>query len=169
MDILVVGQQTVFAKKTFFHIVGIQTVLRPRGSLNVKLNFPLLRIFFPHFEHVNGFTPIWLFTCIVRDSFLEKHFPHVEHEKGFILVWVIRWDAKLCLNVKHLPHKKMASHRNESLNVYPNCFYKQSFCYTTDTQMASRRHGFLNVWLNCPCKESLYHNLGRWLASELCF
>ena len=43
--------------------------------------------FFSHSQHSNGFSPVWLCWCFVRQTFQAKLLPHSRHLWGFIPEW----------------------------------------------------------------------------------
>ena len=57
-----------------------------------------------HFEHLKGFSPVWVLSCSFKELDLENHLSHFVHLNGFSPVWVFSCPAieKFLSHFEHL-------------------------------------------------------------------
>ena len=65
-----------------------------------------MRNFLLHFEQLNGFSSVWILSCIFKAPSRLNVFSHLEQLNGFSLVWTRSWPFKWCNLLNFLSHSE---------------------------------------------------------------
>ena len=96
----------------FYFFLNTLSVVTLRAFMRILSYFfkgPLCQNVFSHLEQANGFSPVWILTCICKLQFSVNDLSQLEQANGFSPVWLLSCFFNLPFYEKDLSHLEQAN------------------------------------------------------------